>query len=599
MKEFLTLWRSSSWLLLGIVFFSLINVGATLYVPTVTASLLNEGVLKGDLVFIYSKIGWMLGASLLTVVTAVMNTFLSASAAAKIGQEVRKRLNYAVESYTMNDFNHFGRGSLTIRMTHDVEKLQSLLGEFFTMVLPTPIMIVVGLGLTFSIDHRLGYIVVGVMVLVLISTILIQYLSLPYVRQIQIQLDKIADLFREHIEGMKVIRAFNRGDYEQGRENQAFEEVAKRSVSMAKLYSFMLPVILIIFNISSVVLIWAGGYRVEGGYIQIGDIIAVVEYALQILLALTMSVFVFMDLPEVLVGLTRIREVLNFPVTDINALSTQREASIHAIASENESDSVSTTSGSPLLELQDVTFRYDDAEIPALESVSLCINRGQTIAIMGDIGSGKSSLVHVLMGLAPIESGRINLLGKSIYDQSLESLRKHMAYVPQKAFLFTGTIRDNLVHGLRALGDFSEAEIEERMNRACQICDAYDFIQQFPLGYEHILVQGGTNVSGGQRQRLAMARALMRQVDLYIFDDSFSALDGTTERRVRAALQAWIAKQENSALISIEQKVSSAKSADAIAVLEEGHLVGFGSHEELLATCSVYRQIAESQEVKV
>lgn len=581
-------------MLLGILVFSLINTSGTLYIPTLTASILNEGVLKGNIDFIYSQIPWMLVAAFITILAAIMSTLLSASAAARLGRNLRQELTQVIEAYTMRDFNRFGKGTLTIRLTHDVEKLQTTLGEAFTMVLPMPMMIIVGLILTFSMNVTLGYIVVSVMVLVVASTCIIQYLSLPYVRLVQVQLDRIADLVKEHITGMKVIRAFNRGGFEQAREEAAFEDVAKRSISMANLYSFMLPTILIVFNVSSVILIWAGGYQVEAGHIQVGQIVAVVEYALQILLALTMSVFVFMDLPEALIAYKRIYEVISYQVTDVAALSKKADSSV---SGEMDSSLGGVSKTDTLLCVDGISFRYDDAEVPALENVSFSIRRGETVAIMGDIGSGKSTLVNALLGLAPIEKGNIFMGGQSIYDQTLASLRQQIAYVPQKAFLFTGSIRDNLIHGLRAVANLSREELVTRMDQACQVCDAYDFIHSFKDGYDHRLTQGGTNISGGQRQRLAMARALMRRADLYIFDDSFSALDGTTERRVRAALKEWLKEDTQAAVITIEQKVSSAKNADSIIVLDEGRLVGMGKHDDLIISCEVYRQIVSSQEV--
>ena len=626
MKKQFALIQPVIWILLVIGGLSLLNVGSTLYVPTITASLLNDGVLKGNVDYIYSQIPWMLGAAMVTVLTATLNVYLSAMSASRIGQHLRQRLTDKIESFTMSDFNRFGTGTLTIRLTHDVEKLQSVLGEAFTMVLPMPLMIMMGLVLTFKMNVVLGYIVIVVMALVVASTFLIQYLSMPYVRQVQVQLDRIADLVKEHITGMRVIRAFNRGAYEQDREYDAFEQVARRSVSMSRLYSFMLPAILLVFNISSVILIWVGGYQVEAGHIEVGQIIAVVEYALQILLALTMSVFVFMDVPEAIIGYKRIQEVLDFPVTDVATLGKKAACETElsskgwgavnqevnpkgnseydqAFGQDNVLASAYPMDGekdrTPILALQNVSFRYDDAEMPALQDVSFNLYPGQSLAIMGDIGCGKSTLVNVIMGLAAVEAGQVLLEGQSMYDQSLDSVRQRIAYVPQKAFLFTGTIKDNLLHGLRAKqeGGLSLEALGEAMDRACTIADAYDFVHAYSDGYDHEVVQGGSNLSGGQRQRLAMARALMRQADLYIFDDSFSALDGTTEKKVRASLRDWLSQHSHSAIISIEQKVSSAKSADAILVLDKGKVVGYGKHEELLANCPVYGQIVASQEV--
>ena len=594
MKSILAYLWPLKWPVLGVLLLSLLHVGGALTVPTLTATIINEGVLKGNLDIIETYSFYMVGASLITVIAAITSVYASSHIAARISLVMREQLVAALQKFSLTDFSHFGTGTILMRSTRDVEKIQSVLSEGLNMVLPTPLMIFVGLGLTFYKDYYLGLIILTLMIIMTALMLVIQQRALPIVKSVQIKLDEITDLVRDHILGMPVIRAFNRSHDENAREVESFSTMASLNIKLHRTYAVGLPSILMIFNMSTVVILWVGGYSVVDGRIQVGDIIAVIEYATQILLALIMSIFVLLDIPEAIICYQRIQELLHHH-------GATRNESYAKTANGNMPDTTETgvvadTADAPLLEFQHVTFRYDNAEAPALEDISFTVHHSQHIAIMGDIGSGKSTIANLIPGLFDIESGDILLNGISIYKQPIEQVRAQIGYVPQKAYLFTGTIDMNLRYGVYGtnLPDITKAD----MDRACAISRADEFIGKFEDGYEHQLSQEGTNLSGGQRQRLAMARALLRKPSLFIFDDSFSALDGTTERYVRQAIAEEMQHGARPALISVEQKVSAAKKADAILVINQGKAVGFGTHEELLDRCDIYKQIVASQEVE-
>lgn len=592
MKFISTYLSPVKWAFLSACLLSLIHVVSALTVPTLTANIINEGVLHGDLDAISRLSIAMLAASLVTVIGSLSAVYLASHIASRVSLNMRQQLVQALQDFSLSDFSKYGTGTLLMRATRDVEKIQSVLSEGINMILPMPLMIIVGLGLTFYKSFEMGLIVLSLMVIMVVLMIMIQKRALPIVMAVQQQLDKLTDLVRDHIIGMSVIRAFNRTDDEKAAEISMFSDLSAKETKLARTYAIGLPSILIIFNMSTVVILWLGGYQIDSGVLQIGDIMAIIEYATLILMNLIMAVFVLLDVPEAIICYRRIRELLvhSENPTDSSKLN---------IAAEN-SDShapVASSDHVPLLEFRNVTFRYDDAEEAALKDISFTLNAGETLAIMGDIGSGKSTLAKLILGLYPIESGDILFNGQSIFSQPIETVRSQIGYVPQKAYLFTGTIAMNLEFGKSQLSDapLTREDLEE----AAKLAGAHEFISRFEDGYEHELAQGGTNLSGGQRQRLAMARALVRKPRLLIFDDSFSALDGITEQQVRKAVAREISQTEPAgrAFISIEQKVSAAQKADKILVINQGESAGVGTHEELLAHCPIYQQIVTSQEV--
>ena len=558
---------------------SLLTVAGTLYIPTLTASIINDGVLRGDLDMITNSSINMLVVALLTVLSAILGVAMSAHISASIGKEIRNDLVKALQYFSLRDFTHFGTGTILMRTSRDVEKIQSVLGEGLNMILPMPLMICVGLGLTFYKSWQLGLVILAVMACMILTIIFIESRALPLIKAMQLKLDDITDLVRDHIVGMPVIRAFNRRTYENEKEISIFTETAQLNKRLRQTFAIGLPTILILFNMSTVAILWVGGYNVSLGSLQVGDIIAVIEYANLILLSMLMAIFVIIDIPEAIVCYTRIRELLEHENTDTFP--------------EPYNTIVTASDDTPLLEFRNVTFRYDNAESPALENISFTVHHGETLAIMGDIGSGKSTITNLIPRLFSIESGDILFEGKSIYEWNVDDLRARIGYVPQRAYLFTGTVEMNVRYGAAPNQEITTQDVEN----ACRLSRADEFISRLEGGYQYMVAQGGTNLSGGQRQRLAMARALVRKPDLFIFDDSFSALDGTTERAVRTALHEELQKDNRPALISVEQKVSAAKKADHILIINRGQVAGYGTHNELAVTSTVYKQILASQEV--
>lgn len=594
---------------------SLLTVAGTLYIPTLTATIINDGVLKGDLEMITTSSMNMLVVALLTVLSAILGVAMSAHISASVGKVLRDDLVKALQYFSLRDFTHFGTGTILMRTSRDVEKIQSVLGEGLNMILPMPLMICVGLGLTFYKSWQLGLVILAVMACMIFTIIFIESRVLPIIKAIQLKLDDITDMVRDHIVGMPVIRAFNRKIYENDKEIVIFTESAQLNKKLRQTFAIGLPTILILFNMSTVAILWLGGYNVSMGSLQVGDIMAVIEYANLILLSMLMAIFVIIDIPEAIVCYARIRELLEHENTDsfpepyassmTNSISQSTKYSTsqgsyqNSTGTETETLTLTSTSTStstdntPLLEFRNVTFRYDNAESPALENISFTVYHGETLAIMGDIGSGKSTITNLIPRLFSIESGDILFKGKSIYEWNVDDLRARIGYVPQRAYLFTGTVDMNVRYGAAPNQEVTAQDVEN----ACRLSKADEFIDRLEGGYQHMVAQGGTNLSGGQRQRLAMARALVRKPDLFIFDDSFSALDGTTERAVRSALYEELQKDNRPALISVEQKVSAAKKADHILIINRGQVAGYGTHNELATTSTVYQQILASQEV--
>lgn len=592
---------------------SLLTVAGTLYIPTLTATIINDGVLKGDLEMITSSSMNMLVVALLTVLSAILGVGMSAHISASVGKVLRDDLVKALQYFSLRDFTHFGTGTILMRTSRDVEKIQSVLGEGLNMILPMPLMICVGLGLTFYKSWQLGLVILAVMACMILTIIFIESRALPIIKAIQLKLDDITDLVRDHIVGMTVIRAFNRRTYENDKEIVIFTESAQLNKKLRQTFAIGLPTILILFNMSTVAILWLGGYNVSIGSLQVGDIMAVIEYANLILLSMLMAIFVIIDIPEAIVCYARIRELLEHENTDTfpepyassitNSMSQSTKHSTNqgsyqnstatAMATATATATATANDTTPLLEFRNVTFRYDNAESPALENISFTVHHGETLAIMGDIGSGKSTITNLIPRLFSIESGDIVFEGKSIYEWNVDDLRARIGYVPQRAYLFTGTVEMNVRYGAASNQQITTQDVEN----ACRLSRADEFINRLEGRYQYMVAQGGSNLSGGQRQRLAMARALVRKPDLFIFDDSFSALDGTTERAVRSALYEELQKDNRPALISVEQKVSAAKKADHILIINRGQVAGYGTHDELATTSTVYQQILASQEV--
>lgn len=476
---------------------SLLNVAGTLYIPTLTATIINDGVLHGDLEMITNSSATMLIVALLTVSSAILGVAMSAHISASIGKVLRDNLVKAIQAFSLRDFTHFGTGTILMRTSRDVEKIQSVLGEGLNMILPMPLMICIGLGLTFYKSWQLGLVILAVMAFMILTIIFIESRALPIIKALQLKLDTITDMVRDHIVGMPVIRAFNRRNYENTKEIEIFTETAQLNKRLRQTFAIGLPTILILFNMSTVAILWLGGYNVSIGSLQIGDIMAVIEYANLILLSMLMAIFVIIDIPEAIVCYTRIQELLEHENSDTFPEPYNKNTNLNThyivgqedsrkfvdLASASASASTSANDDTPLLEFRNVTFRYDNAESPALENISFTVHHGETLAIMGDIGSGKSTITNLIPRLFSIESGDILFKGKSIYEWNVDDLRSRIGYVPQKAYLFTGTVEMNIRYGAAPSQDISVQDIEN----ACRLSKADEFISRLEGGYQYIV----------------------------------------------------------------------------------------------------------------
>ena len=569
LMKFLSPYKRRVALMLFLLFAQVIG---TLYIPTLTAEIVNNGIATGNLANVWKTGGFMLAVAIITAVVSVLGTYSSSYIATSMGRDIRGALFRKGQDFSVNNFNHFGAASLITRSTSDVTQIQTAFSIIVEMLLPAPFMTVAGLVLAFSKNSLLSLIIMGFMAAILLMTFFIGKKVIPLFNKMQAALDTINRTVRENIIGVRVIRAFNRTKDAKKRADQTFDNYADIAVKVNKIFAFLLPLVMIIMNICTVLIVWFGGKQVVAGNIGIGDIMAIIEYAMLTLLYLVMGVAVFAFIPRAQTCAQRISEVLDtVPEFSDDARQAQRN--------------LSETSAAAKVEFRNVTFRYEGAEEAVLHNIDFAVEKGKTTAIIGSTGSGKSTIATLIMRFYDIESGSILVDGKDVREYGQNELRDKIGYVPQKAFLFSGTIADNLRHGKR---DSTAAE----MRLATKIAQIDDFIEASEKGLNHRVSQGGNNFSGGQKQRLSIARAVVKKPDIYIFDDSFSALDFKTDARLRGALKQEIT---DSAAIIVAQRISTILDADQIIVLEEGRIVGKGTHRELMESCSVYQQIAYSQ----
>lgn len=548
-----------------------LQVLGTLYIPTLTADIVNRGIVTGDLDHIWRVGGFMLLAAILTAGVSVAVTYLTTWIFSIMGRDIRNALFQKSQSLSLNEFNRFGTASMITRCTNDITQIQQAYMAAIEMLLPAPVMTVAGLILAFSKDTLLAYSIIGAMLVVCLFAFLVSRKALPMFARLQSLLDRITRVLRENLTGIRVIRAFNRSDSEKERVDQTFTDYAETAIRINKIFAAMMPVILIIMNFCTLLIIGAGGQRVAAGRMQIGDIMALIEYAMLILYYLIMGIMVFMIFPRAQSCANRVSEVL----------SVQPEAPGTPRSHRDSSEAASPAR----LELCNVTFQYQGAEEPVLNNISFSAHKGQTTAIIGGTGSGKSTVASLIPRFYDIQSGTIRIDGRNIRHMPKRELRDKIGYVPQKAFLFSGTILDNFLHGKKDAG-------MEEIRHAAQVAQISDFIDSLESGYQTCVSQGGSNFSGGQRQRLSIARALVKRPEIYIFDDSFSALDFKTDARLRAALREEV---RDAAVILVAQRISTIMDADQIVVLDEGRVAGTGTHRELMESCQVYQQIAQSQ----
>lgn len=554
--------------LVAVILLTFLLTLGTLFVPTLTAAIVNNGVMKGNVSYIIKTGVVMLLISALTGAVTVWDNRLAANLSAGLARDIREAVFVKVQSFSITDFNKIGTASMITRATSDVTLIGDTTIMFILMLLPAPVMAIGGLCLAFSKDKVLALIIVATMVIFLLIAALLGRKVIPLFKLIQIKMDNINRTLRETVIGVRVIRAFNREQYEKGRVDAASSDYADNAIRINKMIAVLEPIAMLIVNGGIIGILWLGGVRTVEGTVQIGDIMAMIEYCFLILIFLIMGVMMFMYIPRAQACADRINEILtiNPEISDMAVPHFERKDYAH-------------------LEFRDVTFRYPNAEEPVLCNISFESNSGEVTAIIGGTGSGKSTIASLILRFFEIESGSIMLDGIDIRNLPQKELRDKIGFVPQKTFLFSGTIAENIRYGM-------ENATQEQVEHAAKVAQAHDFITKMEQGYHSHVAQGGSNLSGGQKQRLAIARALIRKPELYIFDDSFSALDFSTDAKLRRALKREIG---SSTVVIVAQRVSTIMDADRIIVLEDGKIAGVGRHGDLMKNCDVYRQIAASQ----
>ncbi|MDE4084450.1 ABC transporter ATP-binding protein [Planococcus maritimus] len=555
------------WIVLGVIALVFAQSMAELFLPTLMADIIDNGVVQGNIPYIWRIGGWMLLVSALGAVAAIFASYYSAKAAMGLGRDLRQKVFKHVGQFSLQEFDEVGTASLITRTTNDITQVQQVVIMMLRMVISAPVMLVGGLILAISKDARLSLVIIGAMPVLAVSILLILKYGIPLFQQVQKQLDGLNLVVRENLTGIRVIRAFNRETEEKARLQKANRELADVSIKVNKIMAFLMPVMMLVMNMTVVAVIWFGGIRINNGAMQIGDLMAFIQYVMMIMFALVMASFMFVMIPRAAVSAKRINEVLEMQPAfkDDGTEKADRERGT--------------------LEFDHVTFYYPGASEPALSDISFTAKPGETTALIGGTGSGKSTLVNLVPRFYEVTSGTIRVNGVDIRKAPQQEIRSKIGFVPQKSILFTGTIADNIRFGKQ---DASQVELEQ----AASIAQAQEFINRMEGGYTAEIEQGGSNLSGGQKQRLSIARALIRKPDLYIFDDSFSALDFKTDAKLRKALKS---ETKSATVLLVAQRVSTVVDADRILVLEKGRVVGMGTHDELLESNEVYREIALSQ----
>ena len=560
--------RPYAGLLVCVLVLQFAEVMASLYLPTLNADIIDKGVATGDTGYIWRMGAFMLGVSLAQGVCTVLATYLAARAAMSMGRDLRGEVFDRVSGFSEREISAFGAGSLITRNTNDVQQVQMLVMMSATMLVTAPFMALGGIVMAVTRAPGLSWLI-GVSVPVLLVAVgLIVGRMLPLFRSYQDRLDAINRVMREQLTGIRVIRAFVREGAETERFEEANTDIARVGERVGQLFVLLFPLVMLVLDVTIVGVIWFGGHRVGDGDVEVGTLIAFMSYLMQILMGIVMASFMTIMIPRAAVCAERISEVLATSPTITSS-----------------PDAVDTFPTPGTVEMRDVTFVYPDADARVLAEVSFTVQPGTTTAIVGSTASGKSTVVRLLARLLEASSGQVLIGGTDVREADPEALWAQMGLVPQQPFLFAGTVASNLRLG-------REEATDDELWEALQVAQAKDFVEAMDGGLEAAITQGGTNVSGGQRQRLAIARALVRRPDILIFDDSFSALDVSTDARLREAMgpaTAGITK------VIVAQRVSTITEADQILVLDGGHLVGSGTHTELLATCSVYREIVTSQ----
>jgi ATP-binding cassette subfamily B multidrug efflux pump len=546
----------------------LVGTMASLYLPSLNGKIIDEGVAKGDTGYIIGTGGWMLAVSLVQILATVAATYLGAKSAAGLGRDLRAGIFARVGDFSAQEVSRFGAPTLISRNTNDVTQVQTVVFMGAAMMVSAPIMMVGGIIMALREDVGLSWLVAVAVPALALSVALVIRKMIPSFRLMQESVDWVNRVLREQITGIRVVRAFVREDHERVRFADANTQYTGTALAVGRLMALIFPIVMLIFNASTVAVLWFGAHRVESGQMQIGELTAFMSYLMQILMSVMMATFMAMMIPRATVSAGRITEVLQTDSTVVEPVQP-----------------ITIPSTGTSVELRDVVFAYPGADVPVLQGVSLKAEPGHTTAIIGSTGAGKSTLLSLIPRLYDVTGGAVLLGGVDVRDATLEDVWSRIGLVPQKPYLFTGTVASNLRYG--------DAEAtDDELWEALQVAQAEDFVRAMPEGLNSPISQGGTNVSGGQRQRLAIARALVAKPEVFLFDDSFSALDLSTDARLRSALKPVT---RHTAVIVVAQRVSTIIDADHIVVLDDGLVVGTGRHDELLETCPTYVEIVESQ----
>ena len=552
----------------------IVDVAGALFIPTLVAEMLNDGTSGASFDAIVRTGIHMAAVSVLAGVCAILGGYASATLAAQVGKDMREAIYAKSLKLSVYDFRQFGTASITTRTISDITTIQFALTSTIQMVIPVPVICVLALALTFGLDAQMGVILLIVVAAVLLLAWRIMGSASPLFRKLQKLLDRMSTVLLENITGVRVVRAFNNEIREEGRMITAFSNYAATSIKANRLFANLDGLSFFCINLFVVVVYWLSGAHISSGNLQIGDITALIEYAMMVLFFLMMVQMVILTLPRALECCERVRLVLDHTPEIVDLV---------------DRDPEEDSSNPEVLAFRDVSFRFKDAEEDTLGHLNFVCRRGETTAIIGGTGSGKSTVASLILRFHDVTGGAVELNGTDIRNMPQKFLRDHLAYVQQKAWLFSGTIAGNLRYSR------PDATVEELMH-AADVAQAGDFIRSLPDGLNAFVAQGGTNFSGGQKQRLSIARALVKKPELYIFDDSFSALDFKTDAALRKALAA---ETKDAAVLIIAQRVSSIRHANQIIVLHEGRMAGIGTHEELMETCKVYQEIYESQTKEV
>lgn len=570
----ITLFRYLKRYRLSIVFvfiLTLVSALLELYLPTLMADVVDVGIVQSDIPYILQMGGWMIAFSVLAVLLTITRIYLSSRVALSFSRDVRSKLFRQVEQFSLEEYNRIGAASLITRTTNDVKQVQDVLNMMLNMMARAPFMLLGGIIMAVSRDKVLSLIFFAILPVLVLLIFLISRKAIPLFGALQKKTDRLNLLLRETLSGVRVIRAFNRVEDEKERFNRANEDYRDTGIAVNRLMAFLFPMMLIVMNFTNIAIIWFGGVRIDHGMMQVGNLMAFLQYALMILMSMIMLSMTLIMIPRAQASARRINEVLSL------------ESKLH-----DPKSPVGDTEVYGHIEFRDVTFRYQGAEKPAIEQVSFRAKPGEVTAIIGSTGAGKTSLVQLIPRFYDVEKGAVLVNGIDVRQMSQKQLRQKIGYVPQKALLFSGSIADNLRLG-------KENATEEEIRSALRTAQALEFVLEKENGIHTRIEQGGSNLSGGQKQRLSIARALIRKPEIYIFDDSFSALDYKTDAKLRKALRENIT---NSTVIIVAQRVSTVIDADQIIVLDDGRVAGIGTHETLLKSNTVYQEIVSSQQAK-